>query len=217
MAKFLALGISLAAIGLACTNKTKPKPQPTDTEPVETAPQVRDATAVAPPTAAAKPHEFSGRFPGAEEDVSVSLEWIGGDKALALFDKPRGSSAGERTLKTGTKLEMLSTTLFVLEPIALTAKRAVSFEVPAMDGKPASTLKLAAGDVLDYYHYGSEGTCYVGQRGEVVYIDTCPDREDFDGHTADMTPVQQWWISIAHKGGEAWLLVDPALIRSEIK
>jgi len=118
-------------------------------------------------------------------------------------------------------------TLLVIEPRTLIARKDLALGdglvYDATTGAHSETptaVELAAGQALEYLHYGSEGTEYVRIEGVIYLVDAPEWTSDFDGVPAGMDspePIQQqWWVRVAAGAVDGWVEVTPAQIRAKV-
>jgi hypothetical protein len=72
---------------------------------------------------------------------------------------------------------------------------------------PDATIKLNAGDAVEYLQYRAEGTCFVRIDGVVIDATACP-RENRGGFRVVTEPVVEWWIRLVSDDKPiGWLLL----------
>lgn len=72
---------------------------------------------------------------------------------------------------------------------------------------PNDTVKLNAGDAIEYLQYRAEGTCFVRIAGVVIDADPCP-RENRDEFRLVSEPAVEWWVRLVSDDKPiGWLLL----------
>lgn len=218
----------LAALTLtlgACDRQNTPDEEPAPVEPAAEEP-TGDDPAASKKAAPLKEKEEAAEadappalrdlplHPHTEEFHTTKLSWKGGAKKLPLHEKPDASSpkTGELEVKEGADIEWAKTTTHVLAPRAYEAdadKVTLTGIFPhepegEMPSSPSSR-DFARGEVLYYYHYAGEGTCYVGWReGEAFTFATsnCPGSSPDQKWTIEGGPDSEgplkteWWVFV---------------------
>lgn len=89
----------------------------------------------------------------------------------------------------------------------LGARRALS-RTDYYSGKfPPATVKLNAGDTVEYLQYRAEGTCFVRIAGVVFDANPCP-RENRDEFQLLSEPAVEWWVRLVSDDKPmGWLLL----------
>ncbi|MEZ4460749.1 MAG: hypothetical protein R3E66_13675 [bacterium] len=219
-----------AAVFLVACEKEPPAELSAAPEPVEVTQDVGVTPDVSAPAAKEEPFLGSSKpldgtpFDHIEGTLKLTYTGPTGEVELLRGAGEDQSVSGKAMLQTGKEVFVNRSTVFVLKPRRLTAKKDVEVIAQRFDRVASKTGKedlheIKAGETVNLLKATGGGSCWMSVLND-DFIAGCPIPDDFSGEDWDGSPTPSeyvWWIRTSIKGAQGWIRVDDKNFSWEVK